>query len=65
MVGGQFYFGHIEVALLGIEEWAQYHPDVQFTGEVTYFMGFAAFIASNAHSVVRALTASAMISALI
>ncbi|RMO99590.1 hypothetical protein ALQ31_100821 [Pseudomonas amygdali pv. morsprunorum] len=54
-----------KVALIVMHEWAHYDPDAQFTDEVTFFSAFAAFMPSNVHSVVRGLTASAMISALI
>ncbi|QOI04051.1 hypothetical protein D5S10_09300 [Pseudomonas savastanoi] len=54
-----------KVALIVMHEWAHYDPDAQFTDEVTFFSAFAAFMPSNVHSVVRDLTASAMISALI
>ncbi|GGJ18829.1 hypothetical protein GCM10009085_11210 [Pseudomonas avellanae] len=65
VVGGQLYFGHVESRSLVMHEWAYYDPDAQFTGEVTFFSVFAAFMTSNVQSVVRGLTASAMISALI
>ncbi|KPX48932.1 hypothetical protein ALO37_102785 [Pseudomonas savastanoi pv. glycinea] len=65
VVGGQLYFGHVESRSIVMHEWAHYDPDAQFTDEVTFFSAFAAFMPSNVHSVVRDLTASAMISALI